>query len=59
MTYFDKRIDSPAGYNVKGYLNWYSSHKLHPPSITTLNTDECICQEGDIGCSRKILLFSH
>ena len=54
MTYFNKTIDSPTGYNVKGYLNWYSSHKFHPPSITTLNIDARICEEDDIGCPHKI-----
>ena len=35
MTSFNKVIEMTAGYNVKGYLTWSSSHKTHPPSITT------------------------
>ena len=58
MTDFNKAIDFPAGYNIKVYLTFSSSHKLHPPSITTLNTDRSICQEGDIGYPHKICFIS-
>ena len=54
MTDFNKAIDLPACYNVRGYLTWYFSHKLHSPSITTLNTHKSICQEDDISCPHKI-----
>ena len=42
MTGFNKAIDVPAVYNVKGYITWSSSHKLHSPSITILNTEKSI-----------------
>ena len=54
MTDFNKVIDFPAGYNIKRYLTWSSSHKLYPPSITTLDKDKIIYQEGYIDCTHKI-----
>ena len=58
MTGFNKSIYFPAGYNVRGYLTWSLTHKIYPPSITTLNINESICKEGDIGYPHTICFFS-
>ena len=56
MIDFNKSIDLSEFYDVRVYLTWSLTHNLYPPSITTLNTDEIICKEGDIGYPYKIFL---
>ena len=37
-------ISFPEDYNIKVYLTWSSSHKMHPSSITYLNGSKNIEQ---------------
>ena len=45
-------------YHVKGYVTWFSSHNINPPSFTHLNVNEENLPHTDIGCPHKMCVFS-